>query len=437
MVELQILSKVLATKDNSIITDNLLTEEYFVKYRDCFNFIQEHVEKYGNVPDEATFLSNFTDEKGNPLVELVEVNETNTYLVNKIREEYLFSKCVPVVQRTAELLKTDSNAAAEYLMHELPNLEPNYDIDGIDIIANAQDRYEQFIDRKSHQENWFFESGYKELDELIHGIQRGEELLVIVARTNQGKSWILEHMCAHVWKTGFNVGYMSPEMSANSIGFRFDTLFNNFSNSGLMWGKNDVEDSEYEDYIKSLPEKHKNKFIVSTPKMFGDAVTVTKLKNWVKKFKLDMIGIDGITYLSDERYKRGDNKTTSLTNISEDLMSLSVELGIPILVVVQANRGGVKDDPNASPELEDIRDSDGISHNASTVISVKQKTNNVLDLVVKKQRFGARDKKVSYIWDINKGKFEWIPSNDDEPEIKSERKIDETKKKFQDKSDVF
>ena len=61
----------------------------------------------------------------------------------------------------------------------------------------------------------------------------------------------------------------------------------------------------------------------------------------------------------------------------------------------------------------------------------------MLDLVVKKQRFGARDKKVSYLWDINKGKFEWIPSKDDEPEIKSERKIDETKKKYQDKSDVF
>ena len=149
MVEVQILSKILATKDNSIITDNLLTEDYFTQYKDCYTFIQEHIDKYGNVPDEASFLDKFPD------FDLVEVTESDAYLINTIREEHLFAISVPVVQRAAELLKTDSNKAAEYLMHELPNLEPNYDIGGVDIIANAQDRYNQFIDRKSHQENWF------------------------------------------------------------------------------------------------------------------------------------------------------------------------------------------------------------------------------------------------------------------------------------------
>ena len=61
-----------------------------------------------------------------------------------------------------------------------------------------------------------------------------------------------------------------------------------------------------------------------------------------------------------KRYKKGDNKTISLINISEDLMALSIELGIPILVVVQSTRGGVKNaDSEGTPELENIRDSDG------------------------------------------------------------------------------
>ena len=58
----------------------------------------------------------------------------------------------------------------------------------------------------------------------------------------------------------------------------------------------------------------------------------------MQKNKLDILGIDGITYLTDERYKKGDNRTTMLTNISEDLISLSIELKIPIIVVVQSNR---------------------------------------------------------------------------------------------------
>lgn len=432
MVALQIISKVLATSDYSLIEDNLLTDEYFVGYENEFNFIVDHYEKYGNIPDKATFLAKF------PNVEMVEVTESDKYLVDTIREEYLYYKSVPIIQKYAELLKTDSNAAAEYMNSQMDILQPNFGVGGTDIISQADERYEQYQERKDHQKDWFFESGFQELDDIIHGIQREEELFVIVARTNQGKSWVLEKICAHIWQTGFNVGYFSPEMSANSIGFRFDTLTKNFSNKGLMWGKDDVKQEEYENYIDGL-KSIDNKFIVATPLDFDRKVTVSKLKQWIKQFKLDIIAVDGITYLDDERAKRGDNKTTSLTNISEDLMILSMEMGVPVLVVVQANRSGVVgEEDDGTPELESIRDSDGIAHNASKVISIRQKKNNVLEMGIKKQRFGAVGGKLNYTWDIDTGDFTFIPSYDDaEPKEKTKKKVDATKAKYNDKADVF
>lgn len=432
MVSLQIISKILATQDLSIIENNLLSVDYFVGYEDEYNYIIDHNKTYGNVPDKATFLSKFPD------IELVDVTESDRYLVDTIREEYLYYKSIPVIQKAADLLKSDSNAAAEYLLHSLQDLQPNYSLGGVDIIADAEDRYTQFVERKEHQEDWFFTCGFEELDELIHGIQREEELLVIFARTNQGKSWVLEKMCTHVWQLGFNVGYVSPEMGANSIGYRFDTLHKNFSNKGLMWGKDDVDEQEYSDYLKTL-KTTKNSFIVSTPNDFDRKITVTKLKNWIKQYKLDLIAVDGITYMTDERYKRGDNKTTSLTNISEDLMSLSMEMKVPILVVVQANRNGVsQDDNDDTPELDTIRDSDGISHNASKVISIRQTKDGILKMTVKKQRFGAVGGKLNYSWNVNTGEFLFIPSYDDaESQEKTERKVQKTKKQFVDKTDVF
>ena len=432
MVALQIISKILATKDLSIVENNLLTEEYFVGYEDEFNFILNHRKEYGSVPDTATFLSKFPD------IELVEVAETDRYLVDTIREEYLYYKSVPVVQKVAELLKTDANAASEYMVHAIKDLQPTYNIGGTDIVADAIERYNQFIERKEHQDDWFFTCGFEELDDLIHGIQREEELFVIFARTNQGKSWVLEKMCTHVWQIGYNVGYISPEMGASSVGYRFDTLYRNFSNKGLMWGKNDIEDEEYKTYIDELKEK-KNRFIVATPNDFDRKITVTKLKNWINQYKLDLVAVDGITYMTDERYKRGDSKTITLTNISEDLMLLSMELKVPILIVVQANRSGVsQDDSDGTPELESIRDSDGISHNASKVISIRQTKDGVLKIEVKKQRFGAVGGKLNYQWDINTGNFTFIPSYDDaEPVQKTERKVREVKKQYKDKEDVF
>ena len=437
MVALQIISRIIQSQDISILDNNQITEDYFVGYEEYIRFIREHYNKWGNVPDKSTFLSNFTDDDGNPTIDLVDVTESEEYLVNTIREEYLYYKSVPIVQQIAKLLKTDANSAVEYMFNSIKELEPNYGLGGVDIIQEGLERLKAFKDRRDKQENWFFTTGFSELDDVIHGIQRIEEFFVIFARTNQGKSWVLEKIITHIWELGFNVGYISPEMGALSIGYRFDTLHKNFSNKDLMWGNKDFDDSAYTKYIEEL-KKHENKFVVSTPKDFDRRITVTKLRNYVKQYKLDALAIDGITYLTDERGKRGDNKTTSLTNISEDLMGLSVELGIPVLVVVQANRSGALDkESEDTPELESIRDSDGISHNASVVLSLKQNQDSTLIMQVKKQRNGRVGDKITYNWNPNIGEFLYI-ENISKPKADEEEKPRQRKqKKVEQKEDVF
>ena len=64
MVALQIISKIIQTSDLSIYEDNLLTPDYFIGYEKEIQFILDHKEKYGNVPDKETFLFHFTNEEG-------------------------------------------------------------------------------------------------------------------------------------------------------------------------------------------------------------------------------------------------------------------------------------------------------------------------------------------------------------------------------------
>ena len=115
-------------------------------------------------------------------------------------------------------------------------------------------------------------------------------------------------------------------------------------------------------------------------------------------------------------------------------MSLSMEVGIPVLTVVQANRGGVTDKGSEElPELENIRDSDGISYNASKVISLKQKDNNLI-IQVKKQRNGYVGGKIAYIWNPNVVEFIPAEINNDEPIRRREKK---EHKKQESNEDVF
>lgn len=426
MVSLQILNKIISTKDISIIIDNNLTIDYFLEYEDEYSFIKEHFDNYKNVPDTETFINKFPD------FELLEVNESDRYLVDAIREEYLYSKSVPVIKKAAELLKSDSNEASRYLQSELVNLTPNYITPYVDII-HSNSRVEMFEDKSNNKDKWFIPTGFEELDDIIYGWQCGEEFVVIFARTGIGKSWVLVKTVQHAWEIGKNVGYVSPEMSADKIGYRFDTLNNHFSNMALVRGdKSKVSIDEYRQYNEKLAE-HNNRILVSTPMDFNKQVTVGKLRTFVQANNLDMLAIDGITYMTDERYKRGDNKTTSLTNISEDLMELSCELKIPILVVVQSNRGGTEKD---TPDLEDIRDSDGIAHNATKVISLNQKE-EALVMKIKKNRDGKVGDKLTYLWDIDLGEFTWMPGDFDSATIeRKEQKREEVKKEYKEKRKV-
>lgn len=400
MVELQVLSKILKDKNLSLLTLNNITDDYFVTYTSEYEFIRDHVHKYGNVPDKETFLAKFPD------FTIVEVAETDKYLIDTFNEEHLYAMAVPVVNKIAELMQTDANAAIEYLGSQLENLRVRSAVMGTDIISQARRRYEEYEEMRANPEKFQIATGFDQLDRIIGGWRRGEELVVMFARTGQGKSWLLIKSLQHAWRLGYRVGLIEPEMSDVKTGYRFDTLYGHMSNRAMVRGE---DLPEYAQYIDDL-EKRQNPFFVVSPKEFNRRITVSKLRSFIQTNNIDILGIDGISYLTDERMRRGDNRTTQLTNISEDLMDLSIELGVPIIVVAQSNREGAKEDK--APGLENIRDSDGIAYNCSVAISIRQKDSKA-EMNVEKNRNGVTGDKLSYLWDIDTGKFTFVESDEE------------------------
>ena len=422
MIELQVLSRVLKERNASLLTLNGITEDYFITYPDEYAFIMNHIREYGNVPDKETFLAKFSN------FTIVDVTESDKYLIETFNEEHLYSLMVPVINKLADIIQTDSRAAAEYLQSQLPSLTQNNVVLGVDIVSQARERQREWQERRENKERFCIPTGFEELDEITGGWQRGEEFAVLFARTGQGKSWILIKTLEHAWRIGKRVGLIEPEMSATKTGYRFDTLSGNISNSALTRGE---DAPDYEKYISEL-SKNEIPFFVASPKDFRRNIMVSKLRAFIESNKLDILGVDGISYLKDERKQKGDNRTTGLTNISEDLMDLSIELKIPIIVVCQSNREGAKDDD--APDLENIRDSDGIAYNASTVIAARQKGPGI-ELTIRKNRNGKSGDKLIYLWDIDKGTFQYIPN--EEAERDNSEDIKKAKEDFKDGSEVF
>ena len=81
MIQLQVLNKILSTKDKTLITLNNLTDEFFEDYKNEFDYITNHIKKYGNVPDVETFLTVFPD------FDIVNVSESDSYLLDALYDD--------------------------------------------------------------------------------------------------------------------------------------------------------------------------------------------------------------------------------------------------------------------------------------------------------------------------------------------------------------
>jgi replicative DNA helicase len=410
MITLQILNKIIQTGSPEMIINNSLDETYFPFYEKEFNYINNHLQKYGNIPNKESFIAKFKE------FQLFDVTESDKYLIDCLQEEYLYNVACPIAVEFAKLLKIDANDAKDYLLEQLPKLTIQAGNSfGVDIIKNAKIRYQEYTEKGKEGTKAFVTTGFPEINDDIGGWERGEDLIVFLARTGKGKTWVVLKALSAAWQKEERVGFISTEMSPNKVGFRFDTTNKGISNTALLRG---YKLDDYKTYIEEL-SKCDIPLIVATPEDFKRKITVSKLRNFCKMHKLTILAIDGISYLRDERPEKGDQSYDALTHISADLLSLSLELKIPIIVVTQATRDT---DEETGPIVKNIRGGDGIAHGASRVVTINRKDGK-LDICFKKNRHcGGEGRIFSYIWDIDRGEFVYYDNK--RAAVNTKKKVD-------------
>lgn len=393
MYEQMIISMILNKKDLSLLKQYNLEDKHFLTCMEEVLFIRGHHKKYGVVPSVEVFIDRFRE------FEICNSDESMEYLSYKLREAFIYKDVVPVIKQMSELVREDSIKAIEFIKNEIDKIVTNNKIrtsSGIDIIRTSEDRLGVYLDRVNTEGMLGISTGIPMLDELTFGWMK-EDLVVIFARTNKGKSWIILYFLVVAWSLGKKVLLYSGEMSSETVGFRLDTIYKHFSNNSLMSGDGGILE-EYTNYIDEL--RTREGFVVVTPKDLGDKPRVSDLRELFIEHNADILGIDQLSLMRDER--RGENKRVQYTNITEDLYLLSEELQKPILLVHQASRNGAKVDDDDTPVMEDLAESDGIAQNATRVLSMNV-TGNLLRLNLRKNRYGQKEKDVLLNWQIDKG----------------------------------
>lgn len=405
MISNQVINYILDTKDTSLIVLNNLTDKYFSDYKKEFDFILDHLNKYGNIPDKETFVNAF------PNFDLVKVSETPNYLIEELFKEYQTSKLAQTFNSVRKLLiDGDVDKAVNLYQKAYEEINTSVALNTVDILKDTS-RYEAYEERTTNFDKYYVRTGFPELDAILGGWDREEELAVIVARTNKGKSWINLKMALAAAEQGLTVGIYSGEMSERKVGYRIDTLLQHIPNSALIHGSISVRD-DYKTYIENLPNRLKGSIKVLTPNMINGSAGVNALRAFIEKDKLDILFIDQHSLLEDDRGAK--NPVEKASNISKDLKNLQVLKRIPIIAVSQQNRTK-NDDDSDTIDTTQIAQSDRIGQDATVIIGITRdkKDSSLLTLHLVKSRDSAVGNKLTYRADFNTGTFDFIPEGNE------------------------
>lgn len=411
-IEMQVISYIL-TSDNKEAVNTLLGYDasYYSIFKPQILFIQKHINQNGKVPDRFTFQVQFPD------FVIVQVDETLDWLRHELSENKKHIILLETFNKLKDLGEGDTSDAWNYIeqqcdrVHELEGSKP------LDLVHDANSRIQQVI--AFNQQNRI-PTGFDEIDEAMYGgLSTVEELLIIEARLNSGKSWVCSKMMETAQRHGFDVAYYSPEMQASFLGTRFDTWRGHFANSQIFRGQ---YSDEYRKHIQELETQTASAYIIEDKDAPDNVVTVSFLKKFVKSHNIKELIIDGLSYLTDDRAKPHDGDVIKYKNLCEDLFKLSKECGCAVVVAMQANRA-TKDSKDEKgepfPTIYNIEGSDHPGRIATQVFAIRQIfEKHILDLRLEKSRNAKNQKPTfSYAWDINVGDLNYLPNAEDLPTI--------------------
>ena len=344
----------------------------------AFRYISEFINKYNELPAEnvieydASRDDSLTEDDLQDLVRLWQgVMEEPTKDISikwmvDTTEEWCKERAIYLAVSESISIITDEKKVS--MSGAIPDmlkdaLSVSFDTDiGHNFIEDAESRFDYYHKREKR-----IPFDLDLLNKITKGGVTPGTLNILVGGTNSGKTLFLTNFAASYLQQGFNVLYITLEISEEEIAKRVDANLMNVS-------MNDIYELKRDDYLKKI-RKIQNKtigklIIKQYPTGAANTIHFRSLINELelkKNFKPDIVLIDYLTICSSSRVKSSDNSYSLYKSVAEEIRGFAVELGIPIWSVIQTNRGG---QGASDMELSDVAESHAISMTADFMLAI-------------------------------------------------------------------
>ena len=216
-------------------------------------------------------------------------------------------------------------------------------------------------------------TGYKDLDNLLAGLQKSD-LIVLAARPSVGKTSLALDIARQVAvNEKIPVGIFSLEMSKEQLVDRMLCAQAEVDLWKMRTGHLSAKDEDGD-----FPKIGQAMGILSEAPIYIDdsaMLNVMEIRTKARRLKLEHdLGLIVIDYLQlmEGRSRNGDNRVQEVAEITRALKGLARELDIPVLALSQLSRAVEQVKP-AIPRLAHLRESGSIEQDADVVMFIYRK----------------------------------------------------------------
>lgn len=353
-IEIVILRQILL--DNSFATKVLpyILPEYFSEKveRTIFSAIYDYSNKYNSVPTKEALLISL--DSSNKYSES-EYSDLKTYLKSitppeeDVDTDWLLEQTEKWCQERAvynavlnsvSILNDQkkSNGGIPKLLQDAlaVSFDPNI---GHDYLEDHEERYQSY-----HEKVDKIPFDLKYFNRITKGGIERKTLNIILAGTGVGKSLAMCHFAASYLSQGYNVLYITLEMSEKKIAARIDANLLNIKMDQLM---GELPKVMYDKKIANLKQKTTGKLLVREyPTATANCNHFRHLLDELDMklgFKPDIIFVDYLNIATSCRVKSSDHSYTYVKSIAEEVRGLAVEYNVGVWSATQVNRSGFND----------------------------------------------------------------------------------------------
>ena len=345
----------LAQDQNLFVRLNGICEaEYFDRtLRKTVEFIQEHASSYSALPT----LEQIRAKTGQTLQPLDNIDDRHKEWFTDEFEQFAKHKALEgAILKSTDLIEQGEFGAVEKLIKDAVHVGLAKHM-GINYWESPAERIERVRNNRGGTS-----TGWKAIDQKLYGGFNKGELNIFAAASGGGKSLFLQNLALNWAMAGFNVLYVSLELSEELCSMRLDSMLTGYNTKDVF---RNVEDVSLK--VGMLGKKSGRLQIVQLP----NGITCNDLNSYKREFEIkngmrvDAMLVDYLDLMMPAQRKVPPSDLFIKDKfVSEELRNFAVEHDILFATASQLNRAAVEevefDHSHISGGLSKIQTADNV-----------------------------------------------------------------------------